>query len=209
MKKKSIFRLFIILLFTIAGIIFWGYKTFGLTVKMGKIADVTENSARVQMDHSKYLKFQYSTAANRAIATTSIWLATCYGFMIAICVLVIYEEIKTFRKPIHSRNGETPEEMIVVMQNNSKMTIDFNIIHSKCGWHEEDIIKSKVCGCFYCLSIFCPIEIKEWIEEPDHCRRGPGKTAICPRCGIDSVLPDNIGHDITVEFLKLMQNKYF
>lgn len=89
------------------------------------------------------------------------------------------------------------------------MKIDLNKVHSECGWHEDAILKSKVCGCFYCLSIFTPGEIEEWIEEPEDCPRGPGKTAICPRCGIDSVLPDTIEHEITKEFLEIMQKEFF
>jgi hypothetical protein len=89
------------------------------------------------------------------------------------------------------------------------MNIDFNEIHSKCGWHEKDILESKICGCFYCMSIFPPSEIQEWVEESQDCPRGPGKTALCPKCGIDSVLPDNTGHEITKEFLEIMNKQFF
>ena len=89
------------------------------------------------------------------------------------------------------------------------MKIDFKKVHSKCGWHEKEILASKVCGCFYCLSIFSPDEITEWIEEREDCPRGPGKTAVCPKCDIDSVLPDNTGHEITRDFLEKMQKEYF
>ena len=89
------------------------------------------------------------------------------------------------------------------------MEIDFENIHSKCGWHEKAILKSKICGCFYCLSIFPSNEIQEWLEEPEDCPRGPGKTALCPKCGIDAVLPGNIEHEITKEFLKVLHKEYF
>ena len=89
------------------------------------------------------------------------------------------------------------------------MEIDFNKLHDDCGWHEDAILKSKICGCFYCLSIFSPNEIKEWIEEPEDCPRGPGKTAVCPKCGIDSVLPDTIQYKINKEFLAKMQEEFF
>ena len=89
------------------------------------------------------------------------------------------------------------------------MGIDYNKIHDACGWHEDAILKSNNCGCFYCLSIFPPNAIEEWIQEQEDCPRGPGKTAVCPNCGIDSVLPDNIGIAITKEFLTEMQKKFF
>lgn len=42
---------------------------------------------------------------------------------------------------------------------------------------------TNVCGCYYCLQIYNQNEITKWIDR--------GQTAICPRCGIDSVLPTN------------------
>jgi hypothetical protein len=38
-----------------------------------------------------------------------------------------------------------------------------------------------VAGCFYCIPVFDVEEIEEWIDG--------GQTALCPHCGIDSVLP--------------------
>lgn len=89
------------------------------------------------------------------------------------------------------------------------MDINFKKVHSKCGWHEKEIRQSTVCGCFFCLSIFSPSKITEWLEEDANCPRGPGKTALCPVCGIDAVLPDSIEYEITEKLLKAMQEKYF
>jgi hypothetical protein len=54
-----------------------------------------------------------------------------------------------------------------------------------------------------------PSDIEEWIEEPSDCPRGLGKTALCPNCGIDAVLPDTIELSLTPELLKAMHEKYF
>ncbi|WP_267926044.1 cytoplasmic protein [Desulfolithobacter dissulfuricans] len=89
------------------------------------------------------------------------------------------------------------------------MNINFKKVHWKCGWHEKEIRQSKVCGCFHCLSIFPPSEITMWLDEDENCPRGPGKTATCPKCGIDSVLPDTIEYKITEKLLKAMQKEYF
>jgi hypothetical protein len=89
------------------------------------------------------------------------------------------------------------------------MDINYQQVHSQCGWHEQAIRRSKKVGCFHCLSIFGPAEIEEWIEEPSDCPRGPGKTALCPSCNIDAVLPDSIGYPLTPELLKAMNEKYF
>ncbi len=89
------------------------------------------------------------------------------------------------------------------------MNIDFKEIHNKSGWHESDILNSKICGCFHCLNIYPPQEITEWINENPECPRGSGRTAICPKCGIDSVLPDTINYEINKELLDEMRIKYF
>ena len=87
--------------------------------------------------------------------------------------------------------------------------MDLKKIHKKSGWHEKDIRNSTLCGCFNCLKIFSPDKIIEWLEEDPKCPRGSGKTAICPFCGIDTVLPDNIiGTELNKELLKKMKRHY-
>ena len=71
----------------------------------------------------------------------------------------------------------------------------------------EALKKDKVCGCFYCLTIFSPEEIVEWlIGDNDADRLG---TAICPHCGVDSVIGESSGYPITKEFLKKMYAYWF
>ncbi len=89
------------------------------------------------------------------------------------------------------------------------MKINFKELHLASAWHEKEILESRKCGCFYCLSIFSPNKIEEWIEESKDSKRGLGKTAMCPNCGIDSVLPDSINQKITIELLKTMKEQYF
>lgn len=74
----------------------------------------------------------------------------------------------------------------------------------KASWANEILLKISVkCGCFSCGEIYDPAEIVEWVEDRD------GLTAICPYCGIDSVLPDCAGYPITKEFLERMNKKWF
>lgn len=68
--------------------------------------------------------------------------------------------------------------------------------------HKSIILKDKKCGCFYCLAIFSPTEITEWIEDKID------GTAICPHCGIDSIIGESSGFPITEEFL-LKMNRYW
>jgi hypothetical protein len=63
-----------------------------------------------------------------------------------------------------------------------------------------------LCGCFYCRAIHPPSEITEWVDEDP---AGGGQTALCPRCGIDSVIGDSSGFPVTLEFLEEMHRCWF
>ena len=79
-----------------------------------------------------------------------------------------------------------------------------NIIeaHKFSSNHKKDLLKDKKCGCFYCLKIFNPNEIKEWIKDTNG-------TAICPYCGIDSIIGESSRFPITEDFLKEMNDYWF
>ncbi|MBQ7308023.1 MAG: cytoplasmic protein [Clostridia bacterium] len=47
------------------------------------------------------------------------------------------------------------------------------------------ILLSKNCGCFYCGKIFDKSLIVDYVEDMNDL------TALCPFCGIDSILPDS------------------
>lgn len=71
----------------------------------------------------------------------------------------------------------------------------------------EQLKKDTVCGCFYCLRIFDPSEIEEWIIDDNPCdRKG---TALCPYCGIDSVIGESSGYPISKELLTQMNEYWF
>lgn len=75
--------------------------------------------------------------------------------------------------------------------------------HAYCTANKKALNDCDVCGCFFCLAIFKPSEIQEWIEDKD------GSTAICPHCGIDAVLPSHKEHPLNEEFLQKMQEYWF
>lgn len=72
---------------------------------------------------------------------------------------------------------------------------------AKSVFNKEDLKKSKLCGCFYCCEIFSPKEITEWTDD--------GKTAICPKCKVDSILPLKENDDDSKEILEKMYGYYF
>lgn len=82
--------------------------------------------------------------------------------------------------------------------------------HSKSSHHRADVEASLICGCFYCRGTFEPSEIAEWVDRSmDDADDARGQTALCPRCGIDSVIGSHSGFPITPEFLAAMHRYWF
>mgnify|MGYP003377894986 CR=1 FL=1 len=82
--------------------------------------------------------------------------------------------------------------------------MDIITAHKFCSNNRESILKSKECGCFYCLELFSPKEIVFWRSYKD----GVGESALCPRCRINSVIGDaDLKFDIS--FLESMQKYWF
>ncbi len=73
--------------------------------------------------------------------------------------------------------------------------------HKHASNNSNEIKNSKLCYCFYCLKSFEPNTIKEWID--NEC------TAICPYCGIDSVIGDAAKITLDEDFLKKMYDYWF
>lgn len=73
--------------------------------------------------------------------------------------------------------------------------------HKHSSRHRAELEGSETCGCFYCLQVYPPKEIQEWIADET--------TALCPNCGIDSVIGSKSGYPITAEFLQKMKEHWF
>jgi Zn finger protein HypA/HybF involved in hydrogenase expression len=79
--------------------------------------------------------------------------------------------------------------------------------------NRAQIEASSACGCFHCMQIFPPEEIVAWtgfdldrFDDPDALQ---GDTALCPRCGSESVLGDGSGLEISPQFLAQMHEAWF
>lgn len=59
--------------------------------------------------------------------------------------------------------------------------------HRKSIRHRTRVSEAERCGCFQCLAQFEPAAIQRWTDG--------GETALCPRCGVDSVLALEAGMD--------------
>jgi hypothetical protein len=56
-------------------------------------------------------------------------------------------------------------------------------------------------ACFYCISHFSAADVVDWCDR--------GATALCPKCGIDSVIASNAGYVLDDAFLQAMRNFWF
>jgi len=80
------------------------------------------------------------------------------------------------------------------------------VAHEKSRWHRAEIESSKECGCFYCRKIFGPDQVVNWIDtDSPHAQQ----TALCPLCGIDSVIGSASGFEINERFLGEMHTVWF
>ena len=75
--------------------------------------------------------------------------------------------------------------------------------HKHSSNHKTKLLKDKKCGCFFCMRIFSPTEITDWIEDESD------ETALCPHCSIDAIIGESSGFPITEEFLEKMHNQWF
>lgn len=98
--------------------------------------------------------------------------------------------------------------------------IDYTEAHKFCSNHGDKLVNDKVCGCFYCLSIFSPEEIQKWIKQKkpviqdkhgefDEWIVDDQFTAFCPYCGMDAIIGESSGYPITKEFLVKMKERWF
>jgi hypothetical protein len=75
------------------------------------------------------------------------------------------------------------------------------IAHCHSSGHRAEVEASEVRGCFYSLARFSPTEIPIWVDED--------QTALCPKCGIDSVIGSASGYPVDLPFLQRMHDHWF
>jgi len=84
-----------------------------------------------------------------------------------------------------------------------KIKNDIIDAHKYSANHKTLLLKDKKCGCFFCMKIFLPTEITDWIKDD------VDETAICPYCCIDAIIGEYSGFPITQEFLSKMHDHWF
>ncbi|MEM8930765.1 MAG: cytoplasmic protein [Acidobacteriota bacterium] len=74
--------------------------------------------------------------------------------------------------------------------------------HRHSMHHRDALRDSEVCGCFCCLDTFDYRNIEHWADG--------GDTALCPSCGVDSVLGSASGFPAGDRlFLEAMKRHWF
>jgi hypothetical protein len=99
--------------------------------------------------------------------------------VIAMYILVWNIE---FLKPPHPAHHSTQITTFPLMPTKPSPHSSLIKAHKHCINNKSLLKKDDLCGCFYCLKIFNPNEITEWINDKSEI------TATCPHCGIDSVI---------------------
>jgi hypothetical protein len=80
--------------------------------------------------------------------------------------------------------------------------MDYEILtaHKGCTNNRQALLEAGSGACFFCLEEFAADEIAEWVDRDS--------TALCPRCGIDSVLSVS-GQAADKDFLRRMREYWF
>jgi hypothetical protein len=73
--------------------------------------------------------------------------------------------------------------------------------HHHSSGHRDELMRSTLCGCFYCGETFEVSQIQQWIDD--------GHTALCPHCEVDAVIGSASGFPVTDSFLQEMHNYWF
>lgn len=79
------------------------------------------------------------------------------------------------------------------------MELPINIAPRYAFQNRQDVQRSEKVGCWHCIQIYNANEVKDYTDN--------GETAICPKCGIDAVLP-TADLELTEEILQKI-NKLF
>ena len=76
------------------------------------------------------------------------------------------------------------------------------MLHRQSIGNKARLADAKDCGCFSCLSHFA-------VAELEYCDDEGGQTAVCPHCGIDSVIGEYEEQRVPDDLLKAMNEEYF
>ncbi len=130
-----------------------------------------------------------------------------YAILIAILVTIGLAVVLGRRAVRRRQLGLNPEWQVEHQRRVAQFPPDVQEAHKHSSNHRAEVLASTICGCFYCGQTFAPAEIEDWIDETDD--QPEGTTALCPKCGIDSVIGDRSGFPLTPAFLQQLNRYWF
>ncbi len=86
------------------------------------------------------------------------------------------------------------------MGEEASFLVKVEAVHHLSFCNRGAVKESTHVGCFYCCEEYSADQITAWVDK--------GRTALCPICGIDAVLPD-AWIAVNEELLVLLQERYF
>lgn len=83
-------------------------------------------------------------------------------------------------------------------------------LHRLCTANRAALANATRAGCFYCCEVFMATEAVDFVDgrQPETGDLADGVTALCPRCGIDSVIPE-VGNVVLTEDLLAEMKAYW
>jgi hypothetical protein len=105
------------------------------------------------------------------------------------------------RRVLQSSSGSL--ESVVTMTITPTKRMDPQLVEAQkhASRHRAELEASTRCGCFFCFRTFPPTSIKVWIDAK--------QTALCPGCGVDSVIGSASSHRVDDAFLRRMHGQFF
>ncbi len=94
----------------------------------------------------------------------------------------------------------TQPEVNEFIQRLRSINYDLLAAHNGCTNNRQALLEAGRGACFYCCEEFAADDISEWVDHDS--------TALCPRCGIDSVLSAS-GQAADKQFLRRMHEHWF
>ena len=79
--------------------------------------------------------------------------------------------------------------------------------HKHSIYNRDEILRSGLCGCFYCGHVFTPDELDEEMDWTD--MYAEQATALCPKCMIDAVIGDASGYPVADGAFQNSMFEYF
>ncbi len=74
------------------------------------------------------------------------------------------------------------------------------LLHARSMNNRGALLDSKECGCFFCIRLYSPEIITQWIND---------ETARCAFCGVDAVIPESCEYELTESLLLAMKEYWF